>query len=517
MKNFLLKLRLIFWPFMRLTLLVASGHALVWAALAWALGATLGVQLRTGSGAQFFLLAALGAVATLVGLRPRLHLLPDGPRGGWRSLFFYISTMTIGVAAGAAASALQASLLQLVVLRDASEVPRYPANTAYVLQHAYLARSQTTFADEYSTIKGGSRLTIYAVTPVFRAAADTATGPVLAWVSSTFSTTSNSRYDNSAEFARFRAEITAVGRASGPENFAYLVVAAPVPGRLAAVQRSPWATRLATRPVLLEARREPFAQRFGPSANVLWLALLWGGGVFLGFLLFPKLTERRVQQYYDTGHFATDDEYVNQALAWLRPRPGFFITPLLLGLHAAGFLVLVAVGLGFFEFEAADLLAWGAGPALRAGQWWRLLAHPLLTAGFLSWLNTAWALVFTGRALEPVVGRRWLAAVYGTAALAGGLASTWAQPGSLAVGASGAVMGLFGLGLALANPVRRGGAAFRMEVMATLAILFVFIEGLLGLASGTPHWAMLVGGLLTGLLLSVFFRNRAFGPGPQQR
>ncbi|MBF9143582.1 hypothetical protein [Hymenobacter properus] len=238
MEKLLLKLRLIFWPFVRLVLLVAGCYALLWAALVWALGATLGVQLEISGERQFLLLAVLGGVATLVGLRPRLHLLKSGPRGGWRSLFYYIGTITIGIAAGAAASALQEGLLQQVVLRDASEVPRYPANTAYVLRHAYLARPQTTFADEYSTIKGGSRLTIYAATPVFRSAADTARGPVLAWVSSTFSTTSNSRDDTDAKFAHFKEEIGALTRISGPENFTYLVAAAPSTGLLTAVHRS---------------------------------------------------------------------------------------------------------------------------------------------------------------------------------------------------------------------------------------------------------------------------------------
>ncbi|MDO7846596.1 rhomboid family intramembrane serine protease [Hymenobacter sp. M29] len=516
MENFLLKLRLIFWPFVRLVLLVASGYAVLWAGLVWGLGATLGVQLRTGIGTQFFLLGTVGGIATLVGLRPRLHLLPDGPRGGWRSLFYYLATITIGVAAGtaAAAAAAQASLLQLVMLRDASEVPRHPANTAYVLQHAYLARRHTTFEDEYGSIKGGSRLTIYAATPVFRTAADTAGGAALGWLADAFITTSNTRDYSNTDFTRFRQETTVAARVSGPESFTYLVTAEPSPGLLAAVARSPWAVRSATRPILLEARYRPFAQRSDDALHALRLALLWGGGLFLGFLLFPKVNERRLQHYRGTGRFATDDEYVNQALAWLRPRPGFFATPLLLGLHGAALLVLVVAGLGFFEVETADLLAWGAssGPGVRGGQWWRLLVSPLLTDGILSWLNSAWALVFAGRALEPVVGRRGLVGVYAAAALAGGLASVWGQPASLAVGASGAVMGLFGLGIALAIPARAGGAAFRLEVFATLAGLFVFVHLLLGLATERLNVAVLMGGLLAGGLLSRCFKGRASRP-----
>ena len=514
MEKFLLKLRLIFWPFVRLVVLVASGYAVFWAVLVWALGATLGVPLHASGDAQFFLLAALGAVATLIGLRPRLHLLPDGPKGGWRALFFYFATITIGVAAGTSAAVLQASLLRLVVLSDASEVARYPANTAYVLQNAYLARSQTTFEDEYSSIKGGSRLTIYTATPVFRTPADTAGGAALAWVGSAFSTTSSSRDYSSAAFIRFKAKITTAARVPGPEGFSYLVTAVPSPGLLAAVGRSLWAARLTTRPILLEARYQPFAQRLDGPVNALRLAFVWGCGLFLGFLLFPKLDERRVQYYRETGQFATDDEYVNRALAWLRPRPGFFVTPLLLGLHIASFLVLLMAGLGLFEINTVDLMAWGAstGPALRSGQWWRLLASPLLTDGVLFWLNAVWALVFVGRALEPVVGRRWLVAIYVGGAAAGGIASGWAQPASLAVGASGAVMGLFGMGLALANPYRTGGAVLRFEVFATLTGLFVLVSVLLGLASERLNVAVLVGGLLAGWLLSWFFRGRNYGP-----
>ncbi|MBF9143581.1 rhomboid family intramembrane serine protease [Hymenobacter properus] len=268
------------------------------------------------------------------------------------------------------------------------------------------------------------------------------------------------------------------------------------------------------RPVLLEARYQPYEQRLDKSLEVLRLDLLWGGGLFLGFLLLPKLNERRVQHYHETGQSAPDDEYVNKGLAWLRPRSGFFVTPLLLGLHGACFLVLTVGGLGPFEVEPADLLRWGAstGPALRAGQWWRLLVSPLLTAGVLPWLNAAWALVFAGRTLEPLVGRRCLLATYSTAALAGGLASALFQPGSPAVGADGTVMGLFGLGLALAIPARAGGAAVRLEVFATLAATFGVVSVLVGVASEHLNLAVPLGGLGAGLLLGWLIRSRSQRP-----
>jgi uridine nucleosidase len=85
-------------------------------------------------------------------------------------------------------------------------------------------------------------------------------------------------------------------------------------------------------------------------------------------------------------------------------------------------------------------------PAIRAGEWWRLLTPVLLHGNLLHLATNNFALNSLGPLTERLSGRKRFAAVYVAAGVAGSLASFAMSPAP-AVGASGAI---FGVGGALA-------------------------------------------------------------------
>jgi len=85
-------------------------------------------------------------------------------------------------------------------------------------------------------------------------------------------------------------------------------------------------------------------------------------------------------------------------------------------------------------------------PAIRAGEWWRLLTPVLLHGNLLHLATNNFALNSLGPLTERLSGRTRFAAVYVAAGVAGSLASFAMSPAP-AVGASGAI---FGVGGALA-------------------------------------------------------------------
>jgi membrane associated rhomboid family serine protease len=83
--------------------------------------------------------------------------------------------------------------------------------------------------------------------------------------------------------------------------------------------------------------------------------------------------------------------------------------------------------------------------AVQDGQVWRLLTAPWLHGGTAHILGNAVALLMFGLLLEPIIGWRWLTAVYALGGLAGSLATiTLHAPFVVSVGASGAIMALMG-------------------------------------------------------------------------
>jgi membrane associated rhomboid family serine protease len=137
--------------------------------------------------------------------------------------------------------------------------------------------------------------------------------------------------------------------------------------------------------------------------------------------------------------------------------------------------------------------------AVEAGQWWRVLTATMLHAGITHLLFNGFALYLLGPQLERGVGSIAFAALYVAAGLAGGVAFLIAAPGQVAVGASGAIFGLFGALLAATYRQRHtpaGRAAF-----GQLAMLLA-INLALPLLVPNIAWQAHLGGLLAGTVIA---------------
>ncbi len=130
------------------------------------------------------------------------------------------------------------------------------------------------------------------------------------------------------------------------------------------------------------------------------------------------------------------------------------------------------------------------------GEWWRLATSMFLHFEFFHIAFNMYALWVLGRDTEGVLGLGWFLVLYFASGIAGGalyvlLAPTWAP----AIGASGAIFGLFGVVAALAV-ARRGSPAGRMlfqQVGVLLAVNLLITFVIPGIA-----WQAHVGGLVAG-------------------
>ena len=147
------------------------------------------------------------------------------------------------------------------------------------------------------------------------------------------------------------------------------------------------------------------------------------------------------------------------------------------------------------------------------GQWYRLITNAFLHEppgdgiGILHILFNMWALIVVGPALERWLGRVRFLTVYLVSALGGSvLYYLVAPPGIPALGASGAIFGLFGAWFVLARKLRLDTRQIIGLIVINLAISFI---GGLNIA-----WQAHVGGLIAGTLLTAAFvyaprQNRA--------
>ncbi|MGH9036599.1 MAG: rhomboid family intramembrane serine protease, partial [Acidimicrobiia bacterium] len=135
------------------------------------------------------------------------------------------------------------------------------------------------------------------------------------------------------------------------------------------------------------------------------------------------------------------------------------------------------------------------GPAVAAGEWYRLLTSGFVHFGLLHILFNMLILYRFGTLLEPALGRARMLALYAAALFTGSLGVVMLEPNGVTAGASGAVFGL--VGAAAVGLRQRGVNLWQSGVGPLLAVNLIFTFAIPGVSIG-GHVGGLMGGLLVG-------------------
>ena len=196
-----------------------------------------------------------------------------------------------------------------------------------------------------------------------------------------------------------------------------------------------------------------------------------------------------------------------------RPAAGAVVTWTLVAINVAVYLVTWARPGIVNDLEMLGYASYGAGGTLHgvaAGEWYRLITSAFVAGpsslGFVDILFNMWALIFVGPALEGLLGRMRFLAVYLLSAVGGAVMYYFlAPPNYPAVGASGAIFGLFGAWFVVARRLRLDTRGIVTLIAINLALSFFW---------HAIAWQDHLGGLLTGALLTAAYmyaprKNRA--------
>jgi membrane associated rhomboid family serine protease len=135
-----------------------------------------------------------------------------------------------------------------------------------------------------------------------------------------------------------------------------------------------------------------------------------------------------------------------------------------------------------------------AGVLVQGGQWYRLFTAIFFHLNFLHIALNMVSLLVIGRLVEPVLGKWRYLALFLVTGLGGAVASyLFSNPFVEAVGASGAIFGLFGAYFVLA----RRASADTSGIVVLIVVNLVFSFAVPGIA-----WQDHVGGLVTGLVVA---------------
>jgi membrane associated rhomboid family serine protease len=179
----------------------------------------------------------------------------------------------------------------------------------------------------------------------------------------------------------------------------------------------------------------------------------------------------------------------------------------------------VALAVGFFVLTGFGRdLNGPIGQALaqvnglvEAGEWWRIFTPVLLHASITHILFNMWALWVLGPQIERGVGTLPFIGVYLAAAgMGGAFAYLMGDPTDIAVGASGAIFGLFGIWFNWA--VRRRDTAYGRALLRQIGFLLL-LNAALPLIIGNIAWEAHLGGLVAGFVIGELW-SRVRRPDP---
>ena len=155
------------------------------------------------------------------------------------------------------------------------------------------------------------------------------------------------------------------------------------------------------------------------------------------------------------------------------------------------------------------LLSYGANYAPRTanGQPWRLLTSTFLHGSGIHLLLNVWILLFVGRVAEQVLGRVFFALGYLVTGVVGSLAGVVFHPYAVSVGASGAILGAFGMLLGFLigcndKRLKRKLGGFCIFCLGVLLLDFFLTWGVTN-TDQAAHLGGLTAGIVIGLAVGL--------------
>lgn len=180
------------------------------------------------------------------------------------------------------------------------------------------------------------------------------------------------------------------------------------------------------------------------------------------------------------------------------------VTFILIAINLLVYAVMVLRGVNYINPAVKDIINWGGNVKFNVtgGEWWRLITALFVHIGIFPLLVNTWGLYFIGLVVEPILGKlKFLIAYLCTGVVAGVVSILWAQEGVTA-GASGAVLGMYGVLLAFATTayINKKFPAVWAVCTTAYVVLTVFLN-----LQGASDNAADIGGFVAGIGVGYLF------------
>jgi rhomboid protease GluP len=504
MQTIIKKFKLLYVPF----LIIAISFISLYTFLNWLLIIKLHLFSFTKDIINFGVPFALVWIPILIWLRPRIRLLDlKGERNDYYFLYQLLSCLAIAAPTIIAQEYIGTETGKLTKLENIDQLTSFELTKYYALTDFFIDKNDVG-VHTYFSVNGkhneNFNMQIFVVMPILSTEQDTAKHSSQAWLGVVYSDQISNRIDDSEKdtlYKQFAEKTQREFDNTNFRNFTYLEKTEndnDQENYLEALKKSP--KHNTPDVILFKPQYGSYENRSGNSFRWIFISFAIGAIAFLLLFLIPKF-DNKALRFFESGQQSNKKEF-KDLIEFLKPKEGYFITPILIYLNIGIFLIMAFAGLGFISFKTKDLLEWGANyrPITTNGQWWRLLTNTFLHGGLMHVVANMYGLLFVGIFLEPLLGKTKYLILYLLTGILASCASLWWYDATGSVGASGAIFGLYGIFLALLL-TKVFPPDFGKAFLAS-TLVFIGYNLLMGLTGGIDNAAH-IGGLLSGFIIGL--------------
>jgi membrane associated rhomboid family serine protease len=489
----------IFLPLM----LLAVGFVALYSAANWFLFSDSGLTPLDQDLANLWLPIGLGLILAVVLIAPRLRVLKLKATGNRSPVLYYLvaAAAVLITPAGCTQTYVATASGKLTKVESASAIPSAPRTKYYAAGQVCIDRRKPVVQRVNETSGRSNQyldFNLYVLVPVCN------TDQQPAWIGFKYTDSTDntaSQAVKEANYREFLQKSQAQFDAFDPRRIRYLESLGRTKDRRNYEKALPNTAAAKSLPLILIPHEDAFDARNGDALENAGLAFGISAGIFLVMLLFPDLDEDKVAE----AKKPRGERAPTEAHAWLAfvvPTRDAYGIPILIDINLAVYLAMVLSGLGVMSFQADDLLKWGAnyGPPSLGNGAYRLITSQFVHGGLMHLLTNMYGLLIGGVFLSPIIRKAGPIVCYLVCGLGGAITSAMVHPTVVGVGASGAIMGLWGTVLMLALlGDKRIGAGRRPIILNCL--LFAGLTLAQGAVNPEIDNAAHIGGLVTGLVI----------------
>jgi rhomboid protease GluP len=315
---------------------------------------------------NFWLPFGLPWVPVLIWLRPRIKLLNLRRKKG-DSYFGYqfVVALAIAVPTIIAQTYIETASGKLTALQNVKQIENEEPTKFYTIKNFYIDKRHIGV---YSSFETSGRynehfdMNLYVALPILENPSDTLNSICMGWLGIQYHDQISNRLEpneKEVEYKRFAAESQKDFYKKNVNEFVYLsrVGNSGVgQGFKEAIKQDLKFNSLHSN--LFLPVNEPFESRNGSTFGWIFGSFAIGAGLLLIMLIFPKFDDENVVKF-ESGKKSNNKEF-QEFIEFLKPKEGYFSTPIIIYLNVIVFAGMVLAGFGFNSFKGQDLLSLGA-------------------------------------------------------------------------------------------------------------------------------------------------------------